>query len=38
VRGRGGTHEEATRTVEGVARDLLVRTEELREEVRRFRM
>jgi len=38
VRGRGTTHEEATRTVEGVARELLAQAEELREEVRRFRM
>ncbi len=38
VRGRGATHEEATRTVEGVARELLAQAEELREEVRRFRM
>jgi len=38
VRGRGTTHEEATRTVEGVARELLIQAEELREEVRRFRM
>jgi methyl-accepting chemotaxis protein len=38
VRGRGVTHEEATRTVEGVARELLAQAEELREEVRRFRM
>jgi hypothetical protein len=36
VRGRGVTHEEATRTVEGVARELLAQAEELREEVRRF--
>jgi methyl-accepting chemotaxis protein len=38
VRGRGATHEEATRTVEGVARELLAQAEELRAEVRRFRM
>jgi methyl-accepting chemotaxis protein len=38
VRGRGATHEGATRTVEGVARELLVQAEELRGEVRRFRM
>ena len=38
VRGRGATHEEATRTVEGVARELLAQAEELRGEVRRFRM
>ena len=38
VRGRGTTHEEATRTVEGVARELLAQAEELREEVRRFRV
>ena len=38
VRGRGTTHEEATRTVEGVSRELLAQAEELREEVRRFRM
>lgn len=38
VRGRSATHEEATRTVEGVARELLAQAEELRGEVRRFRM
>jgi methyl-accepting chemotaxis protein len=38
VRGRSATHEGATRTVEGVARELLVQAEELRGEVRRFRM
>jgi len=38
ARGRSATHEEATRTVEGVARELLAQAEELREEVRRFRM
>ncbi|HKA13732.1 MAG TPA: methyl-accepting chemotaxis protein [Myxococcota bacterium] len=38
VRGRGATHEEATRTVEGVSRELLAQAEELRSEVRRFRM
>ena len=38
VRGRGATHEEATRTVDGVARELLAQAEELRAEVRRFRM
>jgi methyl-accepting chemotaxis protein len=38
VRGRGATHEEATLTVEGVARQLLAQAEELRAEVRRFRM
>jgi methyl-accepting chemotaxis protein len=38
VRGRGTTHEEATRTVEGVAHELLAQAEELRAEVRRFRM
>jgi methyl-accepting chemotaxis protein len=38
VRGRGATHEEATRTVEGVARELLAQAEELRQEVRRFRI
>jgi methyl-accepting chemotaxis protein len=38
VRGRGATHEEATRTVEGVARELLAQAEDLRAEVRRFRM
>jgi methyl-accepting chemotaxis protein len=38
VRGRGTTHEEATRTVAGVARELLEQAEELRGEVRRFRM
>jgi methyl-accepting chemotaxis protein len=38
VRGRGATHEEATRTVENVARELLAQAEELRGEVRRFRV
>ena len=38
ARGRSATHEEATRTVEVVARELLAQAEELREEVRRFRM
>jgi methyl-accepting chemotaxis protein len=38
VRARSATHEESTRTVEGVAKDLLCQAEELRAEVRRFRM
>ncbi len=38
VQGRSGTHDEATRTVEEVSRDLLAQAEDLREEVRRFRM
>ncbi len=38
VRGRGTTHEEATNTVDGVARELLAQAEELRVEVRRFRI
>jgi hypothetical protein len=38
VRGQGETHEEATRRVEGVARELLAQSEMLRAEVRRFRI
>ena len=38
LRGRSGTRQEANRLVEGVARELLTRAEELRAEVRRFRL
>ncbi len=38
VRGRGATNEQATHTVAEVARELLAQAEELRGEVRRFRM
>lgn len=38
VRGQGENHEEATRRVEGVARELLAQSEMLRAEVRRFRI
>ena len=37
VQGRSAAHEEATRTVDRVARELLGQSEELRQEVRRFR-
>ncbi|MEM7408967.1 MAG: methyl-accepting chemotaxis protein [Myxococcota bacterium] len=38
LQGRRGTRQEANRLVEGVARELLTRAEELRAEVRRFRL